>query len=408
MTAEAGKGNKRQQITGSNMRIIFATHNKNKLIEVREILKDVADSVIAKSELGIDFEPLETGRTFAENSEMKAWGIRNYMLQHGMLEDDDVIMSDDSGLCVNYMLGRPGVYSARFMGEDTSYEIKNRRIIDELKYAEGEERAAHFACDICAAFADGRILHAEGIFEGLIAYEPKGENGFGYDPILYLPEYGKTSAEISPEEKNKISHRGKALRKMSELLKKMIAPDGHVRMPGEEVGSYEPPFQRILIASDSHRKNDTIHKVLSREGLIDMLIFTGDAEGDEGLIAQYAGDGVKCYFVQGNNDFFNVLPTEQELTIGNHKAFITHGHYYGVSYELTTLANEAKARGCDLAIFGHTHRPCMKVVDGVTCLNPGSISFPRQLDRRPSYMIIEVDKDGELSFHQKYVTEDIR
>ena len=180
------------------MRIIFATHNKNKMIEVRQILGDLATDIVAKSELGIDFEPVETGKTFAENAELKAVGIRSYMLAHHMLEDDDIIMSDDSGLCVNYMLGLPGIYSARYLGEDTSYDVKNARIIHELRYAEGDERAAHFTCDICAAFADGRVLHAEGIFEGLIAHEPKGAHGFGYDPILYLPEYGKTSAELTP------------------------------------------------------------------------------------------------------------------------------------------------------------------------------------------------------------------
>ena len=212
------------------MRIIFATHNKNKMTEVRQILGDLATDIVAKSELGIDFEPVETGKTFAENAELKAVGIRSYMLAHHMLEDDDIIMSDDSGLCVNYMLGLPGIYSARYLGEDTSYDVKNARIIHELRYAEGDERAAHFTCDICAAFADGRVLHAEGIFEGLIAHEPKGEHGFGYDPILYLPEYGKTSAELTPEEKNAISHRGKALRAMRELLKDVLE-----RMPRDAV-----------------------------------------------------------------------------------------------------------------------------------------------------------------------------
>ena len=116
------------------MRIIFATHNKNKMIEVRQILGDLATDIVAKS------EPVETGKTFAENAELKAVGIRSYMLAHHMLEDDDIIMSDDSGLCVNYMLGLPGIYSARYLGEDTSYDVKNARIIHELRYAEGDAR----------------------------------------------------------------------------------------------------------------------------------------------------------------------------------------------------------------------------------------------------------------------------
>jgi non-canonical purine NTP pyrophosphatase (RdgB/HAM1 family) len=383
------------------MRIIFATHNKNKMIEVRAILKDVASEIIAKSELGIDFEPVETGKTFAQNSELKAVGIRNYMQAHDMLQDDDIIMSDDSGLCVNYMLGLPGIYSARYLGEDTSYDIKNARIIHELRHAEGEERAAHFTCDICAAFADGRIFHAEGLFEGLIAKAPSGEHGFGYDPILYLPEYGKTSAELSPEEKNAISHRGKALRKMKELLEKVLREDGV--SAGKEAAPSEQPFQRIIVMSDSHQRDENVKAVLQKVGMVDILIHLGDAEGSEQRISQYAGDGVHCYFILGNNDFFSRLPKEYELKIGKHKALLTHGHYYGVSMDVENLVDEAIARGCDIAMYGHTHKPFLRVIRGVTVLNPGSISFPRQVDHRPSYLIIDVDAEGELHYKQQYL-----
>ncbi len=388
------------------MRIIFATHNKNKIREVRQILGDVASDIVAKSELGIDFEPVETGKTFAENAELKASGIRSYMLAHDMLQDDDIIMSDDSGLCVNYMLGMPGVYSARYLGEDTSYDVKNARIIQELRFAEGDERAAHFACSICAVFADGRVFHSEGKFEGLIAKEPKGTNGFGYDPILYLPEYGRTSAELTPEEKNSISHRGKALRAMRDQLMKVLEDD---RKKGINQGAFPEkkedsglvrPFQTILVVSDSHHKDDNLKDVLSRLGMIDFFVHLGDAEGTEGLIQQYAGDGVKCFFVQGNNDFFTNLPRDIVATFGKHKCFLTHGHYYGVNMDLSILAEEAKIRGCDVAMFGHTHRPCLKMVNGVMCINPGSISFPRQMDRKPSYMVIDISEDGEFTYHQ--------
>ncbi|MBO5598717.1 MAG: RdgB/HAM1 family non-canonical purine NTP pyrophosphatase [Oribacterium sp.] len=391
------------------MRIIFATHNKNKMKEIRQILGDVTEDIVAKSELGIDFEPVETGKTFAENAELKASGIRSYMLAHDMLEDDDIIMSDDSGLCVNYMLGMPGIYSARYLGEDTSYDVKNARIIHELRFAEGDERAAHFACSICAVFADGRVFHTEGKFEGLIAKEPKGTNGFGYDPILYLPEYGKTSAELTAEEKNSMSHRGKALRAMRELLKRVIGEDKEKGInsgafPERKEGSgLVRPFQTALIVSDSHRKDDNLKDVLKRLGMIDYLIHLGDSEGTEHMIKQYAGDGVECYFVQGNNDFFTELPREQVITLGKHKCFLTHGHYYGVGMDLTQLTEEAKARGCDIAMFGHTHRPYLKDINGVTCINPGSISYPRQSDRRPSYMVVDVSEEGELTYHQVYL-----
>ncbi len=390
------------------MRIIFATHNKNKMIEVRQILGDVATEIVAKSELGIDFEPVETGKTFAENAELKAAGIRSYMLAHDMLEDGDIIMSDDSGLCVNYMLGMPGVYSARYLGEDTPYTEKNARILQELRYAEGEERAAHFTCNICAAFADGRILHTEGIFEGLIAMEPKGEHGFGYDPILYLPEYGKTSAELLPEEKNAISHRGKALRAMRSLLMETLAQDeargGIAEASGqkEECGLVRP-FQTVLVVSDSHRNDANLKEILRKIGMVDILIHLGDAEGSENMIRQYAGDGVQSYFVQGNNDFFTSLPRDIVVEIGKHRCLLTHGHGYGVNMGITGLVEEAKARSCDVVMFGHTHRPFLKTVDGVCCLNPGSISYPRQSDRRPSYMVIHVSEEGDFDYHEVFL-----
>lgn len=203
------------------MRIIFATHNQNKLAEICRILGQLATEVVSQRDLGIMVEPEENGTTFAENAEIKAAAIHAYMKEQGMLQAGDVVIADDSGLCVDYLNGEPGIYSSRFMGEDTSYAVKNAYIIDALRGVEGDARAAHFACNMCAVLSDGRVLHTEGIFPGLIATQAAGCGGFGYDPILYLPEYGKTSAEISMDEKNAISHRGKALRAMRELLEEM-------------------------------------------------------------------------------------------------------------------------------------------------------------------------------------------
>ena len=138
----------------------------------------------------------------------------------------EITLADDSGLAVDYIGGEPGVYSARYMGEDTSYEIKNRNIIDRLFGAEGKERSARFVCNIAAVLPDGRVIQTEAYMEGVIAKEPAGTGGFGYDPILYLPEFGKTSAELTMEEKNRISHRGKALEAMKSALKQEIAVTG--------------------------------------------------------------------------------------------------------------------------------------------------------------------------------------
>lgn len=383
------------------MRIIFATHNQNKLMEIRQILSDTAEEIVSKGELGISFEPAETGRSFGENAELKAVGIREYMRLHGLLREGDIILADDSGLCVDWLRGAPGIYSARYLGEATGYDVKNRHIIEKLRHAEGEERAAHFTCNICAAFADGRVFHTEGIFPGRIAEEPRGENGFGYDPILYLPELGKTSAELSPEEKNQLSHRGKALREMRRVLQSVMENDEKLRA---RIGQPEKrKGRRILVVSDSHRSHDGLLRLIREQQPIDVLIHLGDLEEDEGIFRRAAGEHCACYFVEGNNDFFSSLPREIELNLGRKRAFLTHGHSYRVGLDVTRLAEEARARNCQIAMFGHTHKPFLKEVDGVLCLNPGSVSFPRQANRTPSYMLIEETADGELRYHPGYL-----
>lgn len=386
------------------MRIIFATHNEDKLTEIRRILGDTVGEIISKGELGIELEPKETGRSFGENAELKAVAIREYMRSSGMLRAGDIVMADDSGLCVDWLRGAPGIMSARFLGEKTGYDIKNRHIIDKLKLAEGEERSAHFTCNICAAFADGRVFHTEGLFPGQIAREMRGENGFGYDPILYLPELGKTSAELSPDEKNQLSHRGKALREMRRVLISVMDNDEKLKRRMANCGAEVEDGRRILIVSDSHRRHDGLLRLLGEKQRIDMLIHLGDLEENEEIIRQAAGEHCACYFVEGNNDFFSSLPKEIELVIGGKRALLTHGHNYGVSMDPSRLAEEAGARGCEIAMFGHTHKPFFKKINGVTCINPGSISFPRQADRTPSYMLIEEDAGGQLHFYQEYLS----
>ncbi|MCI8516964.1 MAG: XTP/dITP diphosphatase [Hungatella sp.] len=194
-------------------RIIFATGNEGKMREVRMILADLGLEVLSMKEAGAVCEVEENGSTFGENAEIKA---REVWKQTG-----DIVLADDSGLVVDYLGGEPGIYSARYMGEDTSYEIKNQAIIDRMAGAGEEERTARFVCAIAAVLPDGSVLHTEAAVEGVIAHTPAGAGGFGYDPIFYLQEYGMTSAEIPIEKKNEISHRGKALEAMKEQLRRV-------------------------------------------------------------------------------------------------------------------------------------------------------------------------------------------
>lgn len=193
-------------------RIIFATKNTHKMIEIREILADLPYEVMSMEEAGIDVDVVEDGVTFEENAVKKA-------LEIAKLTEGDIILADDSGLAVDYMGGEPGIYSARFGGKDTSYRIKNQMIIDRLAQAKEEERTARFVCAIAAALPNGEIECVRGTIEGIIAYEEHGINGFGYDPIFYVPEEGCTTAEMPSDKKNAISHRGNALRLMKEVLK---------------------------------------------------------------------------------------------------------------------------------------------------------------------------------------------
>ena len=202
--------------------IILASNNKDKVKEVKEILKGY--DIISMKEAGIDVDIEENGTTFEENALIKARAIMKLTGQ--------ITMADDSGLEIDYLNKAPGVYSARFMGHDTSYDIKNKALIQKLEGVKGSDRSGRFVCAIAVCFPDGREIVKRGTMEGLIAEEIKGDNGFGYDQIVYLPEYGKTSGELAPEEKNKISHRGKALALIKEELDKseeLYAEDNEIK-----------------------------------------------------------------------------------------------------------------------------------------------------------------------------------
>lgn len=194
--------------------IIFATKNKGKIREINAILADMNVNVVSMEEAGITVDVVEDGKTFEENSMKKAVEI--------MKVSGKITLADDSGLEIDYLDKAPGVYSARFLGEDTPYSVKNNAILEKLKDVPEKDRTARFVSCIAAAFPDGRQLSCYDTVEGIIGWEIKGTNGFGYDPIFYVPDRQKYMAELSPEEKNAISHRGKALRKMKELLKKEL------------------------------------------------------------------------------------------------------------------------------------------------------------------------------------------
>lgn len=181
--------------------------------EIRSILADTFPEILSMKEAGIETDAAEDGTTYEENALIKARAVA--------AAAEGIVLADDSGLEIDYLNREPGVYSARYLGEDTSYRVKNAALIRRLEGVPEEKRTARFVCAIAAVLPDGRELTVRATIEGRIGYEEKGSNGFGYDPIFYVPEMGKTTAELTEEEKNQVSHRGKALRLMKEELKKI-------------------------------------------------------------------------------------------------------------------------------------------------------------------------------------------
>lgn len=214
--------------------MIFATGNPNKVREVREIVEDPEVTVLSMKDAGVPADAEETGTTFAENALLKAEAVAEKARKKGFPEPY-CIVSDDSGLVIDALGGAPGIYSARFMGHDTDYTVKMNALLDKMKDVPEEERTARFAAAVSCIFPAGQkgvrypepgadlVLSSEGTMEGRIGWEIAGGNGFGYDPFFYLPAYGRTSAEISPEEKDAISHRGKAVRGILKQIREVLA-----------------------------------------------------------------------------------------------------------------------------------------------------------------------------------------
>ncbi len=194
-------------------RIVFATGNAGKMKEIRMILADIGYEIVSMKEAGIFVDIQENGSTYEGNALIKARAVAAESV-------GDIVLADDSGLEIDSLGGEPGVYSARYMGEDTPYSVKNANLIERLNGVPDEKRTARFVCAIAAVLPDGRELTTRAAIEGRIGYEEKGSGGFGYDPIFYVSELHKTTAELTGEEKNLVSHRGKALELMKEELKK--------------------------------------------------------------------------------------------------------------------------------------------------------------------------------------------
>ena len=187
------------------MRIIFATTNEGKMREIRMIMADLGVEILSMKEAGCSLDIVEDGNSFEENAIIKARAVAAL--------SSDIVLADDSGLEVDYINKEPGIYSARYMGEDTPYRLDG---------VEDDKRTARFVCAIAAFFPDGTVRTTRGTIEGIIAHEPMGENGFGYDPIVYVPEFGRTTAQLTADEKNKVSHRGKALAEMKKYIKEWL------------------------------------------------------------------------------------------------------------------------------------------------------------------------------------------
>lgn len=198
------------------MKFVLASHNRGKLREMQEILSSLHVEVVLQSDVGLALEPEETGATFAENAAIKAKAV---MEASGL-----PAIADDSGLCVDWLNGAPGIYSARYGGADSD-EARCRLLLENLRGA--TDRAAHFHSAVVCAFPNGDTLEASGDCFGTIAYAPRGEGGFGYDPVFFVPELCKTFAQLTPEEKNAVSHRGNALRAFAETLKNYLEKNGY-------------------------------------------------------------------------------------------------------------------------------------------------------------------------------------
>ena len=350
-------------------KIVFATGNAGKMKEICEILADLPVEIYSMKEAGISVEIDENGKTFEENAKIKAQTVA------GCTDGDTIVLADDSGLEVDALNGEPGVYSARYMGEDTSYRIKNQSLVERLEGVPVEKRTARFVCVIAAAFPDGTVCTTKGTIEGKIGYEERGENGF---------------------DRRTFSGR----EKRSQPQRKSTGGDERTDCIIFEIRRGKRMSMKFLIVSDTHGRMYNLEEAMEREEF-DGMIHCGDVEGMDDLIKSKVNG--PCYMVMGNNDWFSNLPAEIQVNIDDYRAFITHGHNYGVSLGLEGIYAEALSRGVDIVLFGHTHRPVAEKRGNLWIVNPGSLTYPRQMGRKPSYAMLTINEEHELSVEIKYL-----
>lgn len=196
-------------------KLLVASNNEHKINEIKEILKDFPLKIISLKEAGIDVDVEENGNTFMENAHIKASEIYK-------LADECMVIADDSGLTVDILNGEPGVYSARYSGEHGNSKKNNEKLLQNLKEIKFEDRKAKFVCAIELIINEETVINVQGEIQGYIVEVERGKDGFGYDPLFYIPEFEKTFAEMSSDEKNSISHRGRALKKIQEKIKEIL------------------------------------------------------------------------------------------------------------------------------------------------------------------------------------------
>lgn len=202
------------------MKIIVASNNAHKISEIKDILKDIPLDIYSLKECNIDIDVVEDGKTFKENAYKKAKEIKDYLITLG--EKEFIVMADDSGLEVEYLNKEPGVFSARYAGEHGNDKKNNEKLLENLRGVDIDSRSAEFVCAISLITWEGKELFVEGRCRGIIEYKEQGKDGFGYDPLFYIPSLKKTFAQLTSSEKNKISHRGLALKQLKEEIKEIL------------------------------------------------------------------------------------------------------------------------------------------------------------------------------------------
>lgn len=365
--------------------IIIATKNKGKANEFKNMFYPLGYEIRTLLDFPQISEIDETGTTFEANAKLKAEAISNIL--------GEMVIADDSGLMIDALDGRPGVYSARYAGLEKDDDANMDKVLQELKDIPISERTARFYCALALAVPNKETLIVHGTCEGEILTEKRGENGFGYDPIFFVTEKGKGMAELLPEEKNQISHRAEALKKMSVEFESYLKKDKKMK---------------ILIVSDSHGLQKELQEIKKRhQHEVDLFIHCGDSELN---IDDLSLEGYVT--VRGNCDFNAPFPEEVLKEFSGKKIFVTHGHHYSVKSSLQKLLYRAKEKNANIVCFGHSHLLGAEFIENILFINPGSLRLPRSRQEK-TYCILTIGDENyslevynydsgvltELSFH---------